>query len=69
MRTRVGLNIDKDNPILRSGLKQHQDFRKKDGGCCTAQRILQYVLLECVVRATFMTEYSTLGGGLIHSRR
>ncbi len=24
----VGLNIDKDNSILRSGLKQHQDFRK-----------------------------------------
>jgi predicted metal-dependent phosphoesterase TrpH len=24
----VGLNVDKDNPILRSGLKQHQDFRK-----------------------------------------
>ncbi len=24
----VGLNIDKNNPILCSGLKQHQDFRK-----------------------------------------
>ncbi len=24
----VGLNIDKDNPTLQAGLKQHQDFRK-----------------------------------------
>lgn len=24
----VGLNVDKNNPILRSGLKQHQDFRQ-----------------------------------------
>ncbi|CAC9437404.1 COG0613, Predicted metal-dependent phosphoesterases (PHP family) [Bathymodiolus heckerae thiotrophic gill symbiont] len=24
----VGLNIDKDNPVLQAGLKQHQDFRK-----------------------------------------
>jgi predicted metal-dependent phosphoesterase TrpH len=24
----VGLNIDKDNPVLQAGLKQHQDFRQ-----------------------------------------
>lgn len=24
----VGLNVDKDNPVLQAGLKQHQDFRQ-----------------------------------------